>query len=132
MRSFAFLLLSAAAAAVPASAGSTVALNGSWSGEMRQVDTDRESKYPMLLTLKGKTGTTTYPTLKCAGTLTKISDTKAGYTIYQETIKNEPGATCIEGIVVVAGDAGKVILGWYAAFEGAPALASAVLAKDAE
>lgn len=132
MRSFAFLLVSVVVGTVAASAGGPASIAGSWSGEMRQVDVDRESRYPFLLTIKGKSGTTAYPTLKCSGTLTKIGETKSGYAIFQEAVKNEPGATCIDGVVVITTDAGKVILGWYAAFEGAPALASAVLSKDAE
>jgi hypothetical protein len=47
-------------------------------------------------------------------------------------VTNEPGGSCIDGIVTVTTDAGKLVLGWYAAFEGAPSLASAVLNKDAQ
>jgi hypothetical protein len=106
-----------------------VSVNGSWAGEMRQVDVDNETRYPMTLTLKGKTGETSYPTLNCGGALTKIADTKGGYAIYQERITNEPGGTCIDGVVLVTTDAGKLVLGWFATFEGAPAVATAVLRK---
>ena len=130
MRSFALISFLVVCAGAASAADGPASLNGSWVGEMRQVDVDRETRYPMTLTLSGKTGASTYRQLKCAGTLTKVGETKTGYVIYQETIKNEPGATCIDGIVTVMGDAGKVILGWYAAFQGAPSLASAVLSKE--
>ena len=134
MRSFAYLSFAAlVAGSLSAQAGDAPAsVNGSWTGEMRQIDADRESRYPMMLILKGAKGATAYPTLKCAGTLSRIATTKSGYVIFQETIKNEPGGTCIDGIVTVTTDAGKLVLGWYAAFEGAPSLASAVLNKDAQ
>jgi hypothetical protein len=133
MRSFAYLSFAAlAAGSLSAQAGDAPAsVNGSWTGEMRQIDADREARYPMLLTLKGAKGTTAYPTLKCGGTLSRVSTTKSGYAIYQETVTNEPGGSCIDGIVIVTTDASKLVLGWYAAFEGAPSLASAVLNKDA-
>lgn len=134
MRSFAYLsLVLALAGSAGVYAGDQPAsVNGGWTGEMRQVDVDRESRYPMMLSLKGAKGTTAYPTLKCAGTLSRVGTTKSGYAIYQETIKNEPGASCIDGIILVTTDAGKLVLGWYAAFQGAPSLASAVLERDAD
>lgn len=133
MRSFAYLSFAAlVAGSLGAQAGDAPAsVNGAWTGEMRQIDADRETRYPMMLTLKGAKGTTAYPTFKCAGTLSRVGTTKSGYVIYQETVKNEPGGGCIDGIVLVTTDAGKLLLGWYAAFEGAPSLASAVLNRDA-
>ena len=132
MRSFALLSLAAVAfGTLPAHAAGAASVLGQWSGEMRQVDVERETRYPMTLAIKGKTGTTSYPTLKCAGTLSKIGETKGGYVLYQETVKNDPGETCIDGVVMVTTDAGKLVLGWYAAFEGQPSMASAVLSKDA-
>jgi hypothetical protein len=133
MRSFANLSLAlfVAGAVAAHAADAPASVNGAWTGEMRQIDVDRESSYPMLLSLNGAKGTSAYPTLKCSGTLSRIGTTKSGYVIYQETIKNEPGGTCIDGIVLVSTDAGKLVLGWYAAFQGAPTLASAVLNRDA-
>jgi hypothetical protein len=128
------VLLSAAAlivSATGANAGSP-SVTGSWTGDMRQVDVSSESHYPMTLTLNGKTGTSSYPQLNCAGTLTKVGQTESGYVLYQETIKNEPGATCIDGLVMVTVDGGKLILGWYAAYQGSPSLASAVLSPAAK
>ena len=121
----------AIAVLAPAHAGS-VAVAGNWSGEMRQIDTENESKYPMTLSLQGNKGTSSYPTLKCGGTWSRISETKDGYAIYKEKIINEPGGTCIDGIAIVQPYAGKLMLGWFASFEGAPTLASAVLAKEAQ
>jgi hypothetical protein len=129
MRSFAlisFLALSAGAAAAQAGEQSVA---GAWTGEMRQIDVGRETHYPMTLALNGKTGATTYPELNCAGALSRIGQTKSGVVIYQETIKNEPGATCIDGIVMITLDGDNVILGWYAAYQGSPSLASAVLTE---
>ena len=99
---------------------------------MRQIDPDQETRYPMTLVLKGTTGATSYPTLQCSGALTKVAETKSGYTIYQEKITNEPDGSCVDGIVTVTTDAGNVVVGWFATFEGAPTVATAVLSKGAE
>lgn len=133
MRSLACLSFAAGvvvAATYPAFAGA-VSVNGSWAGEMRQIDPDRETRYPMTMTLKGKTGASSYPTLNCTGALTKIAETKSGYTIYQEKVANNADGHCIDGVVAVTTDAGKLVLGWFSAFEGSPSLASATLEKDA-
>lgn len=133
MRSFALLSAVAfAACASVADAGSAPVNGSAWIGEMRQVDVASETHYPMTLAFNGKQVVTTYPQLKCVGTLTKIGETKNGYVLYQETIDNGPGGTCIDGIVVVTVDGGKLILGWYAAYQGSPALASAVLSPQAK
>jgi hypothetical protein len=132
MRIAAFVLVagSAVCCAGVAQAGGE-ALNGSWAGQMRQVDVDRETTYPMTLTIKGAKGTTSYPSLKCSGTLARVATTKAGYAIYQETIKNDPGGTCIDGIVTVTrNESGDVVLGWFAEYAGTPSLASAVLGRE--
>ncbi len=107
-------------------------VSGSWTGEMRQIDPTQESSYPMTLSLNGAKGTSSYPTLNCGGSWSRIGVTKEGYAIFNETVANEPGASCIDGVVIVYPYAGKLVLGWFAAFEGAPSLASAVLAKDAK
>ena len=70
--------------------------------------------------------------LKCAGTLTKVAESKGVYAIYKETIKNDAGGACIDGLVIVQPDNEKLILGWFAAFEGEPTLASAILEKEAK
>jgi hypothetical protein len=105
---------------------------GSWAGEMRQVDVDRESKYAMTLTLKGATGASSYPTLQCGGEWTRVGETKDGYAIYHEKIVNEPGGTCIDGVFIARADGGKLIIGWFGVYEGAPSLASAVLSRAAK
>ncbi|MBP6010725.1 MAG: hypothetical protein KBA31_00730 [Alphaproteobacteria bacterium] len=126
----------AALACVPsfAAGASGVSVIGTWTGEMRQIDPDRESSYPMTLTIapKGGKGTTSYPSLNCKGTLTRITETKSGYAIYQEKISNGPDAHCIDGLVLVTADGGKLVLGWFATFEGAPSLASALLTPAAK
>jgi hypothetical protein len=126
------LFLSVAAVVLsvaPAIAGER-GVSGSWSGEMRQIDPTVETRYPMVLRLDGETGASLYPTLKCGGAWARIGETKDGYTIYKETVVNEPGATCIDGYAIVHAGDGKLVLGWFASFEGAPSLASAVLSKD--
>jgi hypothetical protein len=128
MRLFASIAAVAVLAASPAFAGSP-GPSGTWSGQMRQIDKLQEKTYPMELTFAGKKATTSYPSLKCVGALSKIAEVKGVYTIYKETIKNDEGGACIDGLVIVQQDADKLILGWFAAFEGEPTLASAVLAR---
>jgi hypothetical protein len=115
----------AAAGAAPAG------INGSWAGEMRQIETTAEVKYPMALTINGKTAQSDYPTLNCSGTWTKVAE-KNGYTIYAERVTNKKGATCIDGMVMVTMDQGKVFVGWFAAYAGEPSVATAVLSKAAK
>jgi hypothetical protein len=129
LASLSLAVIVASAAASPSMAGG-VNVAGMWSGEMRQIDVDQETKYPMLLSLKGNKGTSSYPTLKCSGSWSRIGETKEGFAIYKEKITNEPGGSCIDGITIVQPYAGKLTLGWFATFDGAPTVASAVLAKD--
>lgn len=133
MKLFASISFAVGAAVTASSAiAGGAGVSGSWSGEMRQIDVDRESKYPMMLTLQGAKGTSSYPSLKCGGAWTRVGQTKDGYAIYHERIINEPGGTCIDGIFVARADAGKLIIGWFGVYEGAPGLASAVLEKEAK
>lgn len=104
-------------------------VSGIWSGEMRQIDPALETRYPMILRLDGETGASLYPTLNCGGAWARVGETKDGYTIFKETVVNEPGAHCIDGYAIVYPDEGKLVLGWFAAFEGTPSLASAVLGR---
>jgi hypothetical protein len=113
-----------------ASAGS-VGLDGLWAGEMRQIEATEEVRYPMTLTIAGKSATADYPTLNCIGTWTRIAS-KNGYTIYAETVTNRKGASCIDGMVMVTMDKGRVVLGWFASYDGAPSVATAVLSKAAK
>jgi hypothetical protein len=121
---FAFTMTGGAAIAAPAG------LAGSWAGEMRQVEANAETTYPMTISFGAKTATSDYPTLNCSGTWTKVAE-KDGYVIYAETVTNKKGATCIDGMVMVTIDQGKVVLGWFAAYGGAPSMATAVLSKAA-
>jgi hypothetical protein len=86
----------------------------------------------MTLSLAGGKGTSSYPTLKCKGVWTRIGRTADGYDVFQEKIVNEPGATCIDGVAAVYLDDDKLVLGWFASFEGTPSLASAVLERGAK
>ncbi|MEQ1865470.1 MAG: hypothetical protein ABL996_12585 [Micropepsaceae bacterium] len=105
-------------------------VSGNWSGEMRQVDPTRETSYAMTLTITGAKGKSSYPSLNCSGTWARIGETKEGYAIFKETVLNEAEASCIDGLAIVRIDAGKLVLGWFASFEGTPSLASAVLARE--
>lgn len=124
----------AAMSIMPTLAAVSAPKSGTWSGEMRQIDPDRDTNYPMTLTLsaKGKKAKVAYPTLKCTGALTKVADVKAGYAVYYETVTNEPGGNCIDGVVTITEDAGKLVLGWFATYGGGPSLASAVLERTAK
>ena len=130
MRSFALAALAALVLSPAALAGAPPSASR-WSGEMRQIEVNAEAKYPMTLTLSGKKGTATYPTLNCSGTWTRIA-VKDGYQIYQEKVTNQKGATCIDGIAMVRLDGDKLILGWFAADQGEPFLAEAMLSREAK
>jgi hypothetical protein len=95
---------------------------------MRQVETNAEATYPMTLSFSGKTAKSDYPTLNCSGTWTRVAQ-KNGYVVYAETVTNKKGATCVDGMVVVTVDRGKVVLGWFGSFDGEPSVATAVLSK---
>ena len=130
MRNAIFALGALAVFAGSASAG-PAGLAGSWSGEMRQIETNTEATYPMTLTFSGKGALADYPTLNCSGLWSKVTETN-GYAVYAEKAVNRNGATCVDGIVMVSLHQGRVFLGWFAAFDGAPTVATAVLSKAAE
>jgi hypothetical protein len=114
----------------PVAAGSP-GLGGSWAGEMRQIEVKNEISYPMTLSFAGKGATATYPTLNCSGTWTRVTQ-KNGYVVYTEKARNQKGAACVDGMVMVTIDQGKVVLAWFAAFDGAPIVSTAVLSKAAK
>jgi hypothetical protein len=107
-----------------------VGLTGSWAGEMRQIEVSAETTYPMMLTIKGKVAEANYPTLNCSGTWTKVAE-KNGYVIYAETVTNQEGAGCIDGMVTVTSNNGQVFLGWFGADAWGPIVAMAVLEQAA-
>lgn len=127
MRIAVIAVMSASALCGVAAAGSA-GLNGSWAGDMRQIEMAAETTYPMTLTIKGKSAVATYPTLNCRGAWSEVAR-KNGYVIFAETVTNEDGANCIDGIVTVKADNGKVILGWFAADAEGPIVAMASLEK---
>jgi hypothetical protein len=106
-------------------------MSGVWTGQMRQIEVDNEATYPMRLTFAGKSAVADYPTLNCSGIWSKVTE-KNGYAIYAEEAANRDGATCIDGMVMVKIDKGKVFVGWFAAYDGAPTVSTAVLSKAAE
>ncbi len=97
-----------------------------WAGEMRQIEANAETTYPMTLTLYRNSVTADYPTLKCTGAWTKVAEAN-GYLMYTETVTNEEGANCIDGIVWLKVDEGKVVLGWFGADAEGPIVAIATL-----
>ena len=123
---FAILAFSVCGNAAAGPAG----MNGSWSGEMRQIEMSAETTYPMTLTIMGEGAESNYPALNCSGTWTRVAE-KNGYVIYAETVRNQEGASCIDGMVMVTLYKGKVFLGWFAADAGEPIVAMAVLGKSA-
>lgn len=111
--------------------------SGQWGGEMRQIESSTESRFPMSVSFKGSKGVAKYPSLNCVGTWKKVSEVAGGYTVYKEhitfgTAKSAGERGCVDGIVVVALQGGKLTLGWFGAFDGEPLLASAVLSKVAK
>lgn len=127
MRIVLTLAVSTSALCGVATAGSAP-LTGSWSGEMRQIETTAETTYPMTLAIKGKTAEANYPTLNCSGTWTKVAE-KEGYVIYAESVTNQKDANCIDGIVTVTASNGQVLLGWFGADTWGPIVAMAALEK---
>ncbi len=125
-----FIFAVLASALCGAATAGAAGLTGSWSGEMRQIETSAETSYPMTLTIKGKTADANYPTLNCRGTWTKVAE-KKGYVIYAETVTNQKDASCIDGIVMVTLDKGRAFVGWFSANEGEPIVATAALEKSA-
>jgi hypothetical protein len=124
---FAFTMIVAASSADAGGPGA----NGKWAGEMRQIDPKQESSYPMTLTLQGAKGQSAYPTLKCGGAWTKVAQ-KDGYAIYKETVRNDADGTCVDGLMTVAEDAGRLLVGWFGVYEGEPSVATAVLRREAK
>jgi len=124
------LMLTLTLTAGPAFAGGP-SLAGTWVGEMRQIDVKQESSYPMTLTLQGAKGESSYPSLKCGGTWKRVAE-KDGFSIYKETVRNDAGGGCIDGLMTVTQDAGRLIVGWFGVFEGEPSVATAVLRREAK
>ena len=109
-------------------------VDGTWYGAMRQVDVKGETTYPMTVVLNGDHGSTDYPKLNCGGELERLTSAAGGYVIYKETITRgafEAGKPegCIDGIVTLHADRDEILLGWFAAFDGEPMLASGRLSR---
>ena len=108
-------------------------LDGRWVGNMRQVNIDSEDTYPVKLTLSQESGTTEYPSLKCGGSLHRLT-TVNGQTVFIETIThgrarpdNDEG--CIDGIIVVQTYRSTLVLEWSGSYMGEPYVATAILKK---
>ena len=104
---------------------------------MRQIEVNGEMDFPISVTFSGGKATSKYESLSCGGEWTRIGGTSPDYVIYKETITygsvNDPDTgSCIDGVVIVSRRNGKLVLGWFANFEGEPILAAAELAKAAQ
>jgi hypothetical protein len=107
---------------------------GAWHGSMRQTNSSGGESYPMTLVLSETGGTTDYPKLRCGGELERLGTASGGYVVYKETITRgafdkRKGNGCIDGVVIVHIDGNALVLGWFAAFDGEPTLASARLTR---
>lgn len=138
MRSFAFCLGFTAVAAMcfPAQsfAGDRGALDGRWTGQMHQIDTEERSSYPMELTVKGDAAETRYRTLSCGGVLNWVADQDA-YSVFKEKITTgalTPSRVrgCIDGMVTIAPHGDQLVVGWFGVFEGLPTVAYATLRRE--
>lgn len=102
---------------------------------MRQIEVTAEKTYPITLRFKGVTGFSDYPELSCGGTWKRISQAPGGYSIYHETItrgreEHDGRGGCLDGIVVMSKKGNQIVLGWFAALDGEPMLASATLRQQ--
>jgi len=118
-----------AAAAPAAAAPSGPTFVGVWSGSVTQVG--RSTGYTMVLTIEARTATTDYPDLGCSGRLTRLGS-GAGYVFYSETITSgrydsAKKSGCIDGTLTVSKQNGRLLLGWFGAFQEQPVQATATL-----
>lgn len=132
-----YIAVGLVAASITAEVASAGGKAETWVGTMRQVDVNGETTYPMTVTFDGATVESKYATLSCGGEWTRIGGTSPDYVIYKETvtygsITNPDAGACIDGVVIVTRRGGKMVLGWFANFEGEPMLASAELIMGAQ
>ncbi len=85
----------------------------------------------MVLTIAAKSATTDYPDLGCSGKLTRLGS-GAGYVFYSETITTGrydavKKSGCIDGTVTVSKQNGRLLLGWFGAFQEQAVQATATL-----
>lgn len=107
---------------------------GTWYGQMRQVNVDGEESYPVVLRLNESGGHSDYPNLKCGGELDRLGTAGGGYTVYKETITrggvdDGKSSACVDGVIVIHVEGDQLVLGWFGAFDGEPVLASARLKR---
>jgi len=107
---------------------------GTWYGQMRQVNVEGEESYPMVLRLTGSGGRSEYPKLNCGGELERLGSASGGYVVYKETItrggtNDGKESACVDGVVVIHVEKNELVLGWFGAIDGEPYLASARLTR---
>jgi hypothetical protein len=117
-----------------AAAADEPAFVGTWVGEATDIQGDRVTKYPVIVTLGRTSGTIEYPSLKCGGRLTGIGQSTP-YVFFIETIthggydaaRNAEG--CIPGAITVRTTDGKLGWGWVGVYDGRAISATAVLSR---
>lgn len=125
----------ASATTVLAAAGGEPAYVGTWTGEATDVQGERVTKYPVVMTLERTRGTIEYPSLKCGGRLTGIGQSSP-YVFFIETIThggldetNSANGGCISGAITVRITGDKLGWGWVGVYGGRSISAYAVLSR---
>jgi hypothetical protein len=109
-------------------------LVGTWTGSV--VEVGRSKGFPIIVSLKGKTGQTTYPDQHCTGKLER-SGVTGSYSFFVETItegKFDPATKtgCVDGSLTLIRSGTDLVLGWFAANSDKPVVAFATLTPQAK
>jgi hypothetical protein len=103
------------------------AVLGTWTGTVAQ----NKAGYSVAMTISASASETEYPELKCAGNLARVGAAN-GYVFFTETITHggkNSGGGCIDGTITAAPAAGKVVCGWFGAYNGETFVARETLAR---
>jgi hypothetical protein len=105
------------------------ALLGTWTGMVAQ--NKGSTGYTVVMTVSANGAETEYPELKCGGKLTRVGAAN-GYIFFTETITHggkNSGGGCIDGTITAAPAAGKLVCGWFGAYNGETFVAGETLAR---
>jgi hypothetical protein len=114
-------------AAAPPAAGPSI--NGSWTGQLRQVGS--EAPYGLELTINANGAQTKYPDLDCTGKLTRVGSSKS-YAFFVEVITKgqvDKGGRCPDGTITMARQGDELAVGWFASVQGNTIVAYGMLRK---
>jgi len=114
-------------AAAPQAAGPSI--NGSWSGQLKQVGS--EAPYGLELTINANGAQTKYPDLDCTGKLTRVGSSKS-YAFFVEVITKgqvDKGGRCPDGTITMARQGDELAVGWFASVQGNTIVAYGMLRK---